>query len=357
MAPVSSGVRFRRGHFPLKSGPMIAEQTNTLSVDRLNQPVLEQARREFAWISANHTVGQALAHVQQSRVSDRIVYFYVLDDQRRLVGVVPTRGLLLNVAATPISEIMIRRVVKLPVEATLLDACEMFMLHRLLALPVVDDQGRMLAVLDVGVYTDEIIDMADRELSADVFQLIGVHLAQVRKAPLWTVFALRFPWLLCSVGGGLACAMLAGVYRVVLQQVLSLALFIPVVLALAESLSMQSLTLGLQLQPRGRGRWAGVIGGLLREIPLGILLGVATAIPVALVAWGWQRNGRLVLCMAITIVLSAATSALFGRLVPALLRAVQRDPKVASGPITLALSDVATLFLLLSLARWLLVVR
>jgi len=325
---------------------------STIPVDRLQQSVAQQAHQDFAWVSVDHTVGEALAHVQSSRVSERVVYFYVLDAQQRPVGVVPARGLLLNPAPTPIKEIMLRQVVTLPASATLMDACEMFMLHRLLALPVVDEQGRMTGVLDVSVYTDEIIDLADREMADDVFQMIGVRMAQVRQASPLTVFRWRFPWLLCNITGGILCALLAGIYRDVLEQVIALALFMPVVLALAESVSMQSLTLTLQRQHRGRVEWKSELGSILREIPVGILLGLAAGTLVALVAWIWLRQPILSLSMLASLALSVTSAALIGRLVPVFLGSAQRDPKVASGPIALALSDVATMFYFLAFAAW-----
>ena len=135
----------------------------------------------------------------------RIVYFYVVDREQRLQGVLPIRRVLLNPPETPVAEVMVRNVVALPATATLVDACEQFILHRFLALPIVDDHRRILGVVDVELYTDEISDLARREESDDVFQLIGVRLAEVQQASPLAAFRRRFPWLLCNVAGGLAC--------------------------------------------------------------------------------------------------------------------------------------------------------
>lgn len=323
--------------------------------DRLEQNVLSEAKQDFARILVHQTVGEALTHVQQSQLGGQVVYFYVVDEEDRLQGVVPARGLLLNPAETPVAEIMVRKVATVPAEATLLDACEMFILHRLLALPVVDRQGRIRGVVDVSLYTDEMIDVADRQASDDLFQLIGVRLSEIRRGGLPTVFRYRFPWLLCNLASGLACAFVLGWFQPVLERVLVLALFIPVTLALAEAVSIQSLTLAIQAQHGARVGWRRLLGAAARELPMGLLLGGSTGVLVALVAWLWRAAAPVALCMLVSIALAVTTAALLGLLVPAILGIIRRDAKVASGPIALALADVTTLVYFFGLAWWWLV--
>lgn len=297
-------------------------------------------------------MAEALEHIRESQTTGRIVYFYVVDADDRLVGVVPTRRLLLSPVTARVRDIMVRSLITLPDSATLLDACEFFILHRLLALPVVDNQGRIQGVVDVELYTDELSDLAERAESDDVFQLIGVHLATIRQATAPAAFRQRFPWLLCNIAGGIACAAVAAWFADVLDRVLLLALFIPVVLALAESVSIQSLTLTLQLQHQRRPDWRALGLALWRELPVGGLLGLTTGGVVAVVVALWHTHVPAAGVVLAAIGLSVATAALFGTLVPALLHLAQRDPKVASGPVVLAMTDLATMFWYLGLATW-----
>lgn len=317
----------------------------------LDEKALDHARTDYVRIRDSQTVGEALTHVQQSQPQGRIIYFYAVDAQGRLKGVVPTRRLLLSKPSTPVAEIMVKNVISLPASATLLDACEFFIMHRMLAFPIVDEEGHIMGVVDVELYTDEISDLAHREESDDVFQLIGVRLAQIQQASVPTVFGKRFPWLLCNIAGGLAAAVMAGFFQSVLDRVVALALFIPVVLALAESVSIQSLTLTLQAQHgKRKPQWSETLREFLREIPVGLLLGLGCAVLVAAAAWLWKGQGLVAACILISIIASVTTATLVGMLVPIILRAVQRDPRIASGPITLALTDLATLFYYLGLA-------
>ena len=139
-------------------------------------------RTDVTRLQAGQTVGDALEAVRKNPPTGRIVYFYVVDDADQLVGVVPTRRLLLSSPDTPVTEIMVRRVVAIPHTATVLEACEFFTMHKLLAFPVVDDEKRVVGLVDVDMYTEEMSDLDKREESEDLFQLIGVHLTEAEHA-------------------------------------------------------------------------------------------------------------------------------------------------------------------------------
>lgn len=319
----------------------------------LDENVVAYARKDFVWFAESATVDEALRSLRERPPEGRIVYFYVTDADGILKGVVPTRRLLMSRPEQPIRDIMLTRIITIPEHATLLDACELFIMHRLLAVPVVDAEKRMVGVVDVEVYTDEITDLARKEESDDFFQLIGVRLAEIRKAGIGVVFLNRFPWLLCNIGGGLLAAGIAGAFQDVLDRVVALAMFIPIVLALAESVSIQSLTLSLQAHhSRRRTSISEILQELAKELPLGLLLGIACGIVVGLVAGFWRQDWMLAAVIVGSIGVSVTTGTLMGLLVPGALRLLKMDPRIASGPVVLTLTDMATMVAYLGLAAW-----
>jgi len=321
---------------------------------RLDDPIRRHMRTECAKLGVNQTVGQALASIREKPPEGRIVYFYVVDDQNRLQGVVPTRRLLLSPADTPIDQIMVRNAIAIPEEATVLDACEFFILHRLLAFPVVDQQRRLLGVVDVELYTDELSDLDESEGNDDLFQLIGVHLMDARQASPLGAFRNRFPWLLANIAGGIVAAFLAGLFEAELEKVVALALFIPVVLALAESVSIQSVSLALQALRGRQPTIRSILQKLRREAATGLFLGLASGLAVATVAMVWLGQWQVVVCLLGGIAGGVTCAAVIGVSMPNLIRLVHREPHVAAGPITLACTDMATLLIYFTLARWLL---
>ena len=317
----------------------------------LNDVVTKHMSTQFARIESQRTVAEALDEVRAQTISGRIIYFYVVDGGGRLQGVVPTRSLLLSPPERPITEIMIRNVIAIPTTATVLEACEFFTLHRLLAFPVVDEERRIMGVVDVELYTDELDEIEQSERLDDLFQLIGVHLVEAQQGSAVTSFKLRFPWLLCNIGGGVLAAFLSGMFQAELERAVALALFIPVVLSLAEGVSIQSVSLALQVLHGTRPTWRSMALRLKREMGTGLLLGLVSSTIVALVAWAWIGEPRVALCILVGIAGGVSSAAVVGLALPNLLRLLNRDPQVAAGPVALVSSDVVTLLIYFNLAR------
>jgi magnesium transporter len=327
--------------------------------ETLDDPVARHMRTDFARLRVSQTVGEALEATRERALdaappSGRVIYFYVVDDEGRLEGVVPTRRLLLSPLETPIADIMVRKVIALTEEATVLDACEFFTLHRLLAFPVVDNRRRMLGVVDIELYTNELADIESSTRADDLFQLVGVHLATARQASAVAGFRSRFPWLLANVAGGILSVLISGIFRAELEQVVMLALFIPLVLALAESVSIQSVSLAIQLLRGQQPTLPDIFGKIRGEALTGLLLGAASAALVGLAAMLWFGQFRVVLVVSGGILGGVTCAAAIGMTLPNILRYFQREPHVAAGPIVLAAADITTLLIYFRLARWLL---
>jgi magnesium transporter len=324
------------------------------ATDPLLAPVRTVVRPDVTTLREDLTVQRALEVVRQEGVGEKIVYFYVVDAEGRLVGVLPTRRLLTAPLDQRIAEVMIRRVVAIPQDATVLEACEAFVLHKFLAFPVVDEQRRIVGVVDVGLLTEEAFDIAEREQTDAIFEAIGFRVSQVRDAAPARAFRFRFPWLVATLSSGLLCALLAGVYEVTLARSLVLAFFLTLVLGLGESVSIQSMTVTIQAL-RGRAptlRW--YVGALQRELGTAVLLGLASGSVVGLFVWLWRGTGLAGFTIGASVLLSLCMACFFGLSVPTLLHALKLDPKIAAGPITLGLTDVFTLLFYFSLAALLL---
>lgn len=326
----------------------------TRGAQRLDQPIAPLLRPAAATVGVGETAEQVLGRLRQGQVADRIVYFYVLDGEQRLVGVVPTRRLLASAPAAAIRSLMVDKVVALPHQATLAEACDLFLRHRLLALPVVDPQGRLSGIVELTQLTGEMVDLAEQRGTDGAFELIGLHLdLEVRGRP-WSSFKSRFPWLLCSMAGGMICAWILGRNEEDLARRIALTFFVPLVLALAESVSIQSMSVALSRLLGAPGRH-----GLLRrawgkEALVALLLGSGAGLAAALLSWIWKGEPRLSLVIGGSIFLAAQSGCLLGFAFPTVLHRLRRNPRVASGPIILAATDVAALLIYFWLAKLLL---
>ena len=313
-----------------------------LSAAQLHEPILPLARPPLLVLQPEMTIGEALDRIRRLGDASSINYLYVVDEQQKLVGVVPVRRAVSAQPGQLVREVMLDHVVAIPDWATVLIASEYFATRRLLAFPVVNGRGQLLGVVDVSLFTDEVIDLA-KQTYDDIFQLIGIHGTAQRST--WMAFRDRFPWLLCNIAGGLIAAFIASRYEHLLQQVVVLALFIPIVLALAESVSMQALTLTMQNLTEGPVVWKRLGAAIWKEFLTASLIGLACGGVVAVVVMGWRGEGLVASTILIAITLSMIIACLLGVTVPAVLRAARADPKIAAGPVVLASTDVATLLL------------
>lgn len=313
-----------------------------LSAAQLHEPILPLAQPPRVVLHPGQSSSQALESIRTSADAASIHYFYVVDESNKLIGVVPTRRLLTAAADTTVADIMVENVVAIPDWATVLIASEYFATRRLLAFPVVNAAGQLLGVVDVGLFTDQVIDLAKRTYN-DIFQLIGVH-GTAQQTP-WFAFRDRFPWLLCNIVGGMLAAFIASRFEHLLEQVVVLSLFIPIVLALGESVSMQALTLTLQGLTDGPVVWRRLTAALWKECKTSVLLGLGCATVVGLAVFAWRGQANVAISIAAAIMFSMIFACLLGVAIPAVLRALKADPGIAAGPVVLAAADVVTLLL------------
>jgi magnesium transporter len=320
----------------------------------LQQTVLSVARTDVATLRTDFTVQQALDTIRLRGVGEKIVYFYVVDAQDRLAGVLPTRRLLTGALDQPLAGLMIPRVVAIPQTATVMEACEAFVLHKFLAFPVVDEQRHIVGVIDVGLLTDQAFDVAEPDQTDALFESIGFRVSQLREASPLRVFRFRFPWLLATLGSGIACALLASAYEVTLAKSLVLAFFLTLVLGLAESVGIQSMSVTVQTLRSVTPTFRWYARAFRREAPTALLLGAACGIVTGLIVWLWRGTGLVAVAIGGSITLALAAACFIGLTVPWLLHAFKLDPKIAAGPLTLALTDLFTLLFYFTLAALLL---
>src|SRR5437763_4962992 len=332
----------------------------TAGIPDFNSPVGEHARKDFPLLDADMTVAEALDRIRREGVGERVIYFFAVDSDKRLVGVLPTRRLLTAPLETALREIMVRRVIAIPATASVLDACEFFVLYKFFGFPVIDEHRHVVGVIDVSLFAEEIL--GEREEQArpatpvrdDIFEVLGFHLEQIRGASPWRVFRFRFPWLLATVSAGTICAILAGAFEATLARSLVVAFFLTMVLGLNESVSAQSMSVTIQMLRSAPVTWSWFATALRREFITAVLIGLGCATIVAMIVLVWRHTFEAAVAIGGSIALSLISASLFGLGVPSLLHRVNLDPKIAAGPITLALADIFALLIYFTTARFVL---
>lgn len=335
---------------PYSAAEDIHNTINPNDPDHLFEPIVRYIRRDFPRFSETLTVEGALRIIRLKGIGERVIYFYVIDETGKLTGILATRALLTAKPSTRLSELMSTNIISIPDTANVLDACEMFLHHKLLAFPVVDPDGRILGVVDAGLFTEETMNFAERKHVDDVFQLIGFGLQQVKGRSPFTIFRYRFPWLIATMISGTVCALLTGFYEATLAEALVLAFFMTLVLALGESVSIQSMTVALQNLHIGPPAFRTYLEWLRREGTATALLGLACGAAVGIIALLWRGDAAAGLVIGLSILASVFAAGLIGLSIPTLLHAIHEDSKIAAGPVTLAVTDILTIVFYFNIA-------
>ena len=317
----------------------------------LSNPVTHAMHAARTAVHASATAEDARTALRERRLDHFLFYVYVVDEHDRLLGQVSARRLLLSRGDERITELMHQPAALVGMHESVGQAFEALSRYRLLSLPVVDHQGRLLGVVDITAWTAA---SADRNESSnhESFSRIGAAVEEHRLGSPIRGFRLRMPWLLCNVASGVVCAMIAEANKQLLEQVVLLAAFIPLVLTVSESVGVQAAELSVRLLQADPSP-AAFHRRLLRESITALALGACTGTIVALISlvFGNPAEHRAMFAILLCSVTASMLSAgMIGTIAPRIMRGTGADPRFASGPITLMAVDVACTLTYLSIA-------
>lgn len=294
-------------------------------------------------VSEEQTMAEAMESLRSRVITGQVLYIYVVDDADRLVGMLPIRRLLFSSPAALVSAVMVRQSISIRFDQTLREAFEVFSHQRLLALPVVDDDGRLLGTIDVQTYSENAAELAEQRQADELFQMIGISVEQARMGGALRGFQLRMPWLACNIVGGLSCAFLASRFEATTTAIVALVFFFPLVLTLGEAIAIQAHTIAMPLVDQSPMAWQPYLRRLRVEFGTAGLLGIACGLVAggaALFFGPVDQRVPMAWIMFCGALFGMIASALAGTLVPLGLRAVRLDPKLAAGPVALVVADI-----------------
>lgn len=307
-------------------------------------------RKDFTVFNENINIGKALEMIRQEGIGERIIYFYISDDEGKLKGIIPTRKLLLNSPETILKDIMIRKIIYLPESSRVFDAIEFFILYKFLAIPIVDEDKKLIGIIDVTTFTEEIVNVPEIEGFDEVFETLGFKYEQIKHANPFKSFRYRVPWFFATVISGTIGALLVNVYEVTIAQSIVIAFFLALILGLGESISIQTMTITIQALRFTKPTMKWFIQSMLKEIYTSSMIGGLMGLIVGLIVLIFYNETTTAIIIGLSILLSNITSSIIGLSVPSILHYFKLDPKIASGPATLALSDLFTLIIYFNVA-------
>ena len=301
---------------------------------------------EYASLPEDITAGEAITRLRsQAPNSESIYYIYVLDAERRLLGFVSLRDLILAKPTALVADLMQRDQISVRVEEPREKVVEKLARFDFIAIPVVDDRNRL-----VGIVThDDVLDAVRQEATDDAQRIAAIQPLgeSYLEAALVSMTWKRGVWLAILFATAAVTAMVLAKWR---SPHAWLVAFIPLVIASGGNSGNQSATLVITALSTGDCRLADWPRILRRELALGLLLGGLLAIPGYLLALAYAPTAAAAIVIPLTIVGVVLMGTLVGSALPLLFRSLGLDPALMSNPFVSAIVDIVGLVLYMSVA-------
>ncbi len=297
------------------------------------------------------TVGKTIDYLRAApdgEIPEEFLELFVVDAMMRVVGTLALHRLLRRRRSERIADFYDPDVDRIAVDMAQEDVALLFRRYGLVAAPVVDDEGRLLGVITV----DDVVEVIDEAAEEDLFKLSGLSEDEALERGIWETTRDRIGWLGVNLLTAIAASAVIGLFQGTIEQVVALAVLMPIVASMGGNAGTQTLTIavrGIATRTIGAHNGARIVA---RECLVGLINGAVFAALGALVVGFWFGDALIVLVMALAMLLTLLAAALSGALIPLALQRAGIDPAVASTVFLTTVTDIVGFFTFLGLAWW-----
>jgi len=299
------------------------------------------------------TCREALKTLQDHKDAEMVFYIYITDDDNSLVGVASLRALATTNSKVKLKEIMVKKVHKVRPETDQEEVAQLVAQYNYLAVPVVDTDNILLGIVTV----DDVVDVIREEATEDFLQMAGAGKdREILLKSSWENAKIRIPWLLASWVGGIIAYYVIDNFEKMLENIIVLASFIPIIIGMGGNVGTQSSTIIVRGMATGRITIGNEITIILKELKVGLILGILYGAMLGLFA-GFQFmniNPMIGVVVGLSICSSMIIATGVGTFTPIALKKLDIDPAIATGPFVTTSIDILGVFLYFLIAGLLL---
>jgi magnesium transporter len=301
---------------------------------------------EFVAVNSESTIQEAIERIREKREEvENVYYVFVVDDHQRLAGVVSLKSLLLEPPSRKVKEIMNPQVVSAYVYNDQEEVAHLVKKYDLVSIPVVDEHHRL-----VGRIThDDIIDVIEEEADEDIALMAGVIHQEIAEDSPIKISRARLPWLIVGLFGGILAAMVIHRFEASIEKVVALSFFFPVIMAMGGNTGTQAATVAVRGLATGDISVMNIGRRLWVELKVALFNGVICGILLSLIVGLWLSSLALGTAVGVALVIIILTSGLVGASVPLMLKKLEIDPALATGPFVTTSNDIISLLIYLTL--------
>jgi magnesium transporter len=304
--------------------------------------------KELVKVNENWNV---LTCVKEMRIQaenvTRVHSIYVVDDENRLKGRLSLKDLLTTSTKTPISEVYIKKVDSVRVNASNVEVARIMQKYDLEAIPVVDEMGRLVGRITI----DDIVDVIKEEADKDYQLAAGISQDVEADDSIIELTKARLPWLVLALLGGFISVKMLGLFEPAMKEHGSLFFFTPLIAAMAGNVGVQSSAIIVQ-GLANHSISGSIINRLLKEISLSLLNGTILAI-ILFLGSHFLLDADIKIGITVTIALISVIiiASLIGTSIPLILDKFGIDPALATGPFITTSNDICGILIYFSIAK------
>ena len=306
---------------------------------------------EFISLRREMTVEQALNKIrEQAKDKETIYTLFVTDNAKKLEGALTLKQLLVSDISAKIEDIMSEAIINVSTGTDQEEAANILKELDLLALPVVDNEGRIVGIITV----DDAMDVLEEEATEDIYDqagLVDVTSKETNRSEvlvngnLWDIWKVRLPFLFITLCAGVLSGLVIDGFEETLESIAMVAIFIPLIMDMGGSVGTQSSTVFVRGVVLGHVHMKKFVKHFLKEIGIGFSIGSLIGLLAGIIAMLWQGVPMLGVAVGLSLVFTMTLASLLGFLVPYMLIKLNIDQAAGSAPIITSIKDVAGLII------------
>lgn len=320
-----------------------------------DQTVCKRITKNIPMVKANLTFGE-LHRWLNKHIDDfeTIHYIYAVDDQQRLLGILPIKHIFRHDAKKQIKDFYTKRNLVTVSSTTDQEKAGYLALKKnLKQIPVLDERKALIGILT----SDAILAILHQEMREDILQLSGIQRKNseyddILTIPLWLAIKHRLPWLLVGLLGGMLAAGIVGSFEKTLESNLVLAAFIPLIVYMADAVGTQIEA--FVIRDFAVAHRLNYSRYFLKQGLIVFSLAVAIGLSFGVISIGLYGDAKMAVVVSIALFFAVMSSVLSGLLIPYLFTILKQDPANASGPIATIIQDVLSVLIYFTVANILL---
>ncbi|OLO40583.1 magnesium transporter [Alkalihalophilus pseudofirmus] len=302
--------------------------------------------KEYISIKASQTTSEVINLLrEQGPDAETVYYLYVVDEKDKLVGVISLRDLIIAPTTEKIENIMSSRVVSVEAHMDQEEVAKLIKKYDFLAAPVVTSTGELIGIVTV----DDVMDVLEDEATEDLGEISAVRGATDVNVTAFTAAKKRSPWIILLMFFGLITAGVIGTFEETLEEIVLLAVFIPLIMDSAGNTGTQSLAVTVRALATGTLEKKGLWNTVKREFGTGMMLGLICAVTLILVV-PFLYGYMIAFIVGVSLFLTLSIATVVGATVPLLINKLKLDPAIASGPFITTVNDILGLLIYFSIA-------